>query len=115
MGLSENLQSIRQRIEAACHRAGREPSSVTLLPVTKGQPPEVISEAAGLGLTAFGENKVQEAKAKIPLCPGRLRWQMIGHLQTNKCRDAGSPFEMIQRVDSPEEAQGIHSHAEKSP
>src|SRR5258706_13647942 len=114
MGLSENLQSIRQRIEAACRRAGREPSSVTLLPVTKGQPPEVISEAAGLGLTVFGENKGQEANAKIPLCPGRLRWQMIGHLQTNKCRDAVSLFEMIQSVDSLEVAEEINRRAEQA-
>ena len=112
MGLSENLQSVRQRIEAACQRAGREPSSVTLLPVTKGQPPDVISEAAGLGLTVFGENKVQEAKAKIPLCPGRLRWQMIGHLQTNKCRDAVGLFEMIQSVDSLSLAEEINRRAE---
>ena len=71
-----------------------------LLAVTKGQPPEVVNEAAGLGLTLFGENKVQEAKAKIPLCSGKLRWQMIGHLQSNKCRDAVELFEMIQSVDS---------------
>jgi PLP dependent protein len=114
MGLSENLQSVRQRIEAACQRAGREPSSVTLLPVTKGQPPDVISEAAGLGLPVFGENKVQEAKAKIPLCPGRLRWQMIGHLQTNKCRDAVGLFEMIQSVDSLSLAEEINRRAEQA-
>ncbi len=55
----------------------------------------------------FGENKVQEAKAKIPLCPGRLRWHFIGHLQSNKCRDAVELFEMIQSVDSLALAQEI--------
>src|SRR6266481_5735606 len=99
MDLAGNLESIRRRIESACERAGREAASVTLLAVTKGQPPEIVRSAAELGLTLFGESKVQEAKAKIPLCPGRLRWQMIGHLQTNKCRDAVSLFEMIQSVD----------------
>src|SRR5208283_1520353 len=100
MDLMANFNVIQQRIEAACARAGRAPGSVTLLAVTKGQPPEVVSEAARLGLALFGENKVQEAKAKIPLCPDRLRWQMIGHLQTNKCREAVELFEMIQSVDS---------------
>src|SRR5687767_12794408 len=100
MDIAANLEAIQQRIDTACARAGREPSSVTLLAVTKGQPPEAVSEAARLGLTRFGESKVQEAKAKIPLCSGRLRWQMIGHLQTNKCRDAVELFEMIQSVDS---------------
>lgn len=100
MDLAENLNSIRQRIEAACTRAGRKSSEVTLLAVTKGHSPEVVKAAANLGLRLFGENKVQEAKGKIPLCPGNVRWQMIGHLQSNKCRDAVQFFEMIQSVDS---------------
>src|SRR6185436_15192409 len=100
MGLAENLTSIRQRIAAACTRAGRDPASVTLLAVSKGVPPAVIGEAATCGLNLFGENKVQEARAKIPLCPGSLRWHLIGHLQSNKCRDAVQLFEMIHGVDS---------------
>src|SRR5436190_24393218 len=100
VSLPENLNSIQQRIAAACQRAGRDPGSVTLLAVTKGQPSEAVNEAVQLGLTLFGENKVQEGKAKIPLCSNRARWQMIGHLQTNKCRDAVACFEMIQSVDS---------------
>jgi len=98
--LIENLQKIQQRIHAACGRCNRELDSVALLAVTKSQPPEIVRAAAALGLTLFGENKVQEAKAKIPLCPGRLRWHFIGHLQSNKCRDAVELFEMIQSVDS---------------
>ena len=100
MALAENLNLIQQKITAACARAGRDVSSVTLLAVTKGQPPEAVNEAARLGLTLFGENKVQEAKAKIPLCSSKLQWQMIGHLQSNKCRDAVELFTMIQGVDS---------------
>ena len=88
MNLAENLEKIQQRIRAACERAGRDPDSVVLLAVTKSQPPEAVAAAAQLGLNLFGENKVQEAKAKIPLCPGKLRWHFIGHLQSNKCRDA---------------------------
>ena len=111
MSLGDNLLLIREKIAAAGARAGRETNSVTLLAVTKGQPPEVVNEAARLGLTLFGENKVQEAKAKIPLCSGKLRWQMIGHLQSNKCRDAVELFEMIQGVDSLALAQEISKRA----
>ena len=111
MALAENLDLIRQKIAAACARAGRDVNSVTLLAVTKGQPPEVVNAAAQLGLTQFGENKVQEAKAKIPLCSGKLHWQMIGHLQSNKCRDAVELFSMIQGVDSLALAQEISRRA----
>src|SRR5437762_22115 len=114
MDLEANLTSVQQRIEAACARARRDPASVMLLAVTKSQPPEVVNEAAKLGFTVFGENKVQEAKAKIPLCPGRLRWQMIGHLQSNKCRDAVELFEMIQSVDSLHLAQELNRRAEQA-
>ena len=114
MSLTENLDSIQQRIRAACERAGRDPESVTLLAVTKGQPPEVVNEAGKLGLAFFGENKIQEAKAKIPLCSGKLRWHFIGHLQTNKCRDAGELFGLIQSVDSLHVAQEISKRAEQA-
>lgn len=100
MDFSANLNAIQSRIDAACARVERDPNSVTLLAVSKGQPPEAIRAAADSGLILFGESKVQEAKAKIPLCPAKLRWQMIGHLQSNKCRDAAHFFEMIQSVDS---------------
>ncbi len=114
MDLSENIGKVRQRIAAACERAGRAPETVTLVAVTKSHPPETVIEAARLGLTLFGENKVQEAKAKIPLCPGRLRWHMIGHLQTNKCRDAAELFEMVQSVDSLHLAQELSRRAEQA-
>jgi pyridoxal phosphate enzyme (YggS family) len=112
--LAANLQSVQERIAAACARSGRAPDSVTLLAVTKSHPPEVIEVAARLGLTLFGENKVQEAKAKIPQCSGRLRWHMIGHLQSNKCRDAVDLFEMIQSVDSFPLAEEINRRAEQA-
>ncbi|HWI57171.1 MAG TPA: YggS family pyridoxal phosphate-dependent enzyme [Bacillota bacterium] len=114
MDLATNLTQIQQRIAAACARAGREPGSVTLLGVTKTQPPEAVREAAQLGLMLFGENKIQEAKAKIPLCPGRLRWHMIGHLQSNKCRDAVELFDMIQSVDSLALAEELNKRAEQA-
>src|SRR5215472_13967382 len=114
MDLSANLEGIRQRIAAACGRANRDPASVTLLAVTKTQPPKVVSDAVRLGLTLFGENKVQEAKSKIPLCPSRATWHMIGHLQTNKARDAVAIFSMIQSVDSLHLAEEINRRAEQA-
>ena len=113
MDLSENLASLRRRIAAACDRAGRAPDTVTLQPVSKGQPPEAVQAAATLGLTIFGENRVQEARAKMAQCPGRLRWHLIGHLQSNKCRDAVQLFEMIQSVDTPALAEEIDKWAGK--
>ena len=114
MDLETNVRAVRQRIEAACARAGRDPNEITLVAVTKGQPPESVCAAAALGLTLFGENKVLEAKAKIPLCPGRARWHMVGHLQTNKCRDAVGLFEMIQSVDSLRLAEELNRRAEQA-
>ena len=114
MDFSSNLAAIQKRIDAACARSGRDPSSVTLLAVSKGQSPEAIRAAAEAGLTLFGESKVQEAKVKISMCPGKLRWQMIGHLQSNKCRDAVHLFEMIQSVDSLSLAREINKFAGNS-
>ena len=113
MGFAENLVSVQERIAAACSRAGRDPASVTLLAVSKGMPPELVREAAAAGQTLFGESKVQEARAKIPLCPGRLRWHLIGHLQSNKCRDAVHWFEMLHSVDSTSLARELHKWTEK--
>ena len=112
--LAANINSVRDRIEAACARAQRRPDSVTLIAVTKSQPPEIVADAARLGLTVFGENKVQEAKAKIEQCPSRLHWHMIGHLQSNKARDAVELFEMIQSVDSFHLAEELNQRAEQA-
>jgi len=113
MPLPENLEALRRRIDAACGRAGRDPASVLLLAVSKGHPPGAIREALELGLTNFGESKVQEAKAKIPQCPARARWQMIGHLQTNKARDAAQLFDLIHSVDSLRLAEELNRRAEQ--
>jgi PLP dependent protein len=112
VSLAENLHSIQQRIQTACTRAGRDATSVTLLAVSKTHPPETVNEAVEAGQLFFGENKIQEAKAKIPQSPGRARWHFIGHLQSNKCRDAVELFEMIQSVDSLALAQEINKRAE---
>ncbi len=113
MDLASNFKDVHERIEAACARAKRAPAEVTLVAVTKSHPPELIAEAVELGHLLFAENKVQEAKAKIPLCPGRARWHMIGHLQSNKARDAVALFEMIQSVDSLSLAEELQKWADK--
>ena len=114
MGLAENLEAINSRIAAACERAKRDPASVTLMAVTKTHPPETVQAAADLGIAFFGENKVQEAKAKIPQCSGKLRWHFIGHLQSNKARDAVELFQMIQSVDGLSLAQELNKRCEQA-
>jgi len=99
---------------AACQRAGRAPETVTLLAVSKTHPPETVRAAADGGQWLFGESKIQEAKAKIPLCPGKCRWHFIGHLQSNKVRDAVELFQMIESVDSLALAREISKRCEQS-
>jgi pyridoxal phosphate enzyme (YggS family) len=98
--IAERLASIGKRIADAVARSGRDPQSVCLVAVAKTVPPEIINEAVKAGQILFGENRVQEAKLKIPQVSGRARWHFIGHLQSNKVRDAVELFEMIQSVDS---------------
>jgi len=96
----DRLSVVRDRIDRACGRAGRLPGDVLLVPVTKGVDPEQVSEAARCGLGVFGESKVQEARHKIAMCPGNLAWHMIGHLQSNKVKDAVRLFSLIHSIDS---------------
>ncbi len=109
--LEQRYESILKRVAAACERAKRDPVSVTLVAVSKTFPPEAVNALARLGVRDFGENKVREAKAKIPECDGRIRWHGIGHLQTNKVRDAVRLFSMLHSVDSLRLAQEIERHA----
>ena len=103
MGLAENIHQVQDRIARACARAGRDPSDVTLVAVSKTFPAEVIGEAYRLGLRDFGENRVQEATEKIPniqsLTPN-LQWHLVGHLQSRKAREAVDLFDVIHSVDS---------------
>jgi pyridoxal phosphate enzyme (YggS family) len=114
MALAENLESIRRRMKAACERAGRAPESAALVAVSKTHPPDSVRAAADGGQLLFGESKIQEAKAKIPLCPGKCRWHFIGHLQSNKVRDAVEWFEMIESVDSLPLAREISRRCEQA-
>lgn len=98
--ISERLAGIEARVAAACKRAGRSREDVQLIAVSKTHPPEAVCEAARAGQLIFGENKVQEARAKIPECPGILSWHLVGHLQRNKVAAAVELFDLIHSVDS---------------
>lgn len=107
MTIAENLAAVEQRIAAACGRAGRKRSEVTLVAVSKTFPADRVSEAIAAGVTHIGENRVQEARDKKPLVRGSARWHLIGHLQSNKAKDAVRLFDVIETVDSVDLAQKI--------
>jgi len=114
MQVNDNLEQIRTRIAAAAARAGRSADEVTLVAVSKKIEPDRIVTALDAGQMIFGESKVQEAKAKIPLLPGRARWHMVGHLQSNKAREAVELFELIHSVDSVKLAGELSKWAERA-
>jgi PLP dependent protein len=98
--LAGRLAAVRAGIDAACHAAGRDPSEVTLLPVSKTFEASVVAEAAALGLRRFGENKAQEIQAKATeLASLGLDWVVIGHLQTNKARLVAQYASEVQSLD----------------
>lgn len=96
----QRADALRARIAAACATCGRKPAEVTLLPVTKTHPPAAAEYALRHGFAAVGENRVQEGVEKRALAPAGLRWELIGHLQSNKARLAATHFDRIQSVDS---------------
>ena len=95
-----NLARVETRVRAACQRAGRERRDVTLVAVTKTFAAEAVTAALAAGATDVGENKVQEARDKKPLAQGSGRWHLIGHLHSNKAKDAVRIFDVIQTIDT---------------
>jgi hypothetical protein len=103
MSVASNLADIRARMASAAQSAGRDPSSVRLIAVSKTFPLDAVREAYDAGQREFGENRVQEGLQKIERSADlSIRWHLLGHLQTNKARKAASAFAMIQSVDSVE-------------
>jgi len=94
-------ERVLERIAAAAVRAGRDPAAVTLVAVSKTVPAEAVRDAVAAGITVLGENRVQEAAAKIPEVTG-ARWHLVGPLQSNKARRAVELFDVIESVDSVE-------------
>ena len=107
MNIEANLNRVKNEIAQAAQVSGRKVTDIELIAVTKTHPTEIVREAVDAGQLVFGESKVQEARAKIPLLPSNIRWHLIGHLQKNKIRHALPLFEMIHSVDSLELAQAI--------
>lgn len=101
--IADAIASVRERVAAACMRAGRRAESVELLAVTKFNPAAAVTAAYAAGIRSFGENRVQEAEAKFALLAGSLpgsRIHLLGHLQRNKARNAVELFDCIQSIDS---------------
>jgi len=99
--LAERFADVRNRLETAARRAHRSPEGITLIAISKTQPPEIVRSALELGLTDFGENRVQEAEAKIAeVGRNAARWHLVGHLQGNKAHRAVSLFDLIHSLDS---------------
>ena len=111
--IAENLERVREQIAKACAKSQRNVDEVELVAVTKTHPAERVREAIESGQTLFGENKVQEARAKIPELPSNVRWHFIGHLQKNKIRHVLPLFEIIHSVDSLELATAINRIADE--
>lgn len=98
--IAHNLELVRRRMAAAAGRAGRSVDGVTLIGVTKTISAARIAEAAAAGLAEFGENRVQEAREKIPQIGAGPRWHLVGHLQGNKARHAARLFRVVHSIDS---------------
>ncbi|MGH7936247.1 MAG: YggS family pyridoxal phosphate-dependent enzyme [Chthoniobacterales bacterium] len=98
--IAQNLERVWEQTAAAATRAGSSPNDIELVAVSKKQDAEKIRAAEEAGQTLFGESRVQEARAKIPLLSSRLRWHFIGTLQKNKIRQALPLFELFHSVDS---------------
>ena len=106
--LATNWSQVRERVDAACRAAGRDPASVNILPVSKTFGPPLIRAAVALGLHRFGENKVQEIRDKsTQLSDCGIDWVMIGHLQTNKVRDVARLASEVQSLDRLELAEAL--------
>ncbi len=114
MAIAENLAIVRERIQSAARRCGRNAGDVTLMAVSKTHPPELIRETYEAGVRLFGENRVQEFAGKAASLSGLrdAQWHMIGHLQTNKAAKAVELFTAVDSVDSIKLAQRLDAAAQ---
>lgn len=110
--IKENIQRVRDRINAVCSKVKIDADKISVICVTKGRRVEQVQEAVNLGLKFIGENKVQEAAEKYQQVSG-AQWQMVGHLQSNKVKDAVKIFGLIHSVDTASLAREINKQAAK--
>lgn len=113
MTLRDNLQSVEEKIQRACERAGRGRDEVTLIAVSKTKPVSMLEEIYACGIRDFGENKVQELSKKYEELPKDIHWHMIGHLQRNKIKYIADKTCLIHSVDSVRLAEALEHEAEK--
>ena len=111
--IEENIKDVTQRIARCCKKSGRVPEDVKLICVTKMASIEDIEEALSLGISSIGENRVRDAAVKYSIIGNRAEWHLIGHLQTNKVREAVKIFSLIHSVDSVRLAKEIDKEAGK--
>jgi len=114
--IAEAIEKVRARIAEACSRAGRSPNTITLMAVTKGRSIKEVQEAISCGVTEIGESRVQEAVKKYEFFESSesdLHWHLVGHLQTNKVKEAVGIFDLIHSVDSLRLACEIERQAAK--
>ena len=114
--IAANLRRLRERVDAACRRAGRTPDGVAIIGISKGSPVAAVVAAWQAGLRDIGENRVQEAATKIAAATAqgaRPRWHLVGHLQTNKVKTVLGLFDIIHSVDSLRLAEAISRAAAK--
>jgi len=96
----ENFLRVQDRVTTAARRVGRDVHSIQIVAISKTKPTMLISEAINAGVTDVGENRVQEAKRKYDQINGSVKWHLVGHLQTNKVKQALQIFDLIHSVDS---------------
>src|SRR5213594_2481228 len=106
--VAENLERVREQVAEAAAKVGRAVDEIQLIAISKTHDAEKVRAAYGAGQTLFGESRVQEARAKIPLLPSSLRWHFVGRLQKNKIRHALPLFELFHSVDSFELAREMN-------
>lgn len=113
MNILENYNRIKKNIEDSAVLCGRDPGEIKIIAISKTFPDAVVQQAIDAGITLFGENKVQEAKEKIPRLKGDVVFHMVGHLQSNKARDAVKLFDLIHSIDKLSTAQIVDAEAER--
>jgi len=109
--VAANLDTIRERVQTACQRSGRDPSAITIVGASKHQPIERLGWAWEAGLRVYGENRVQEALAKMPELPEEIEWHLLGPLQSNKARKAVPVFTTVHSIDRPKIARILDKEA----
>lgn len=114
MPITENYRRVKERVAEAAVKAGRDPSEITIVAVTKTHPAETVEAALAAGVTDVGENRVQEFLSKEPGVTSPCRWHLIGHLQTNKVNKVIGKFSMIHSVDSLKLAEKLGSAGERN-